>query len=350
MAQLSGEQRKIAKRIIGIGRRRHEPRRLIVSALATGLAESGLRNLKYGDASSQGWRQELQTYYKNPTNLKASINRYYSEAKTDVPGGAGKRNLKKYPVGAISQYIQASAFPSHFTEQVPEARSIYKGLVKRGGIPAGGNSQRGMGKAGGGEKRTVKIPGIDKSQEAGLAALDLIRNRFDPGAFQSYAQALPSLQSKPSRTITVGTGKNKYQVPLDKTKSKGKKGGTAPLPGKHVGKWEKKYGVPAARLGGTHLYGGAVDIGRKVASMFGLTVTSTNSGGHVAGSYHYSNRAVDISGTSAQMKKAFKYIQSHVPHGKLTELFYDPIGHYWDNGHKVHGAIGDHSDHVHLAI
>jgi hypothetical protein len=84
--------------------------------------------------------------------------------------------------------------------------------------------------------------------------------------------------------------------------------------------------------------------------MFGLTVTSTTGGSHVAGSYHYSGRAIDISGSPSQMRKAYKYLQKNLPHAKLTELFYDPIGHYWDNGKKISGAIGDHSDHVHLAI
>lgn len=341
----------IALRIIKIGRRRHEPRRLIVSALATGLVESRLRNLKGGDADSAGWRQERAQYYKNPTNVKASINRYYDEAKTDVPGGASKSNLKKYSVGQISQYIQASAFPGRYSQVAPEARKILKQITKSTGMASGGSpsAPRGRYVPGAPGGATVKtIPGKSFDAERQAAALDLIRHRFDPGAFISYAKQVQGLQDVPTRHIRTsipGQPGTRASVKSPKTTTK------APLPGKErVGKWEKKYHVPATRLGGTHLYGSAVDIGRKVAKMFGLTVTSTNTGSHVSGSYHYSNRAVDISGSPAAMKKAFKYIQSHVHHGKLTELFYDPIGHYWDNGQKVSGAIGGHSDHVHLAI
>lgn len=33
----------------------------------------------------------------------------------------------------------------------------------------------------------------------------------------------------------------------------------------------------------------------------------------------------------------------------LLEVFYDPAGYYFDSGRIVQGAIGNHSDHVHVA-
>lgn len=33
----------------------------------------------------------------------------------------------------------------------------------------------------------------------------------------------------------------------------------------------------------------------------------------------------------------------------LFEVFHDPLGHYWDSGQIHQGAIGGHSDHVHVA-
>jgi hypothetical protein len=96
--------------------------------------------------------------------------------------------------------------------------------------------------------------------------------------------------------------------------------------------------------------GDAIAIGTRVAKMFGLSVTSTTGGNHVSGSYHYQRRAIDIAGGSKNMRRAFNYIRKNVPQQKLTELFYDPAGFYYDNGKRIRGQIGGHSDHVHFAV
>jgi hypothetical protein len=54
--------------------------RYLRAALQTGIVESGLRNLNYGDADSQGWRQERASLYPNPTNVSASVRRFFQEA------------------------------------------------------------------------------------------------------------------------------------------------------------------------------------------------------------------------------------------------------------------------------
>lgn len=82
---------KVVRRIIKIGRRRHVPRKHIIAALETGRVESNFRNLPGGDADSQGWRQERASLYRNPRNLRASINRFYNETKAHDRGqGAGE--------------------------------------------------------------------------------------------------------------------------------------------------------------------------------------------------------------------------------------------------------------------
>jgi hypothetical protein len=58
----------------------HQRSRFLRAALQTGIVESGLRNLSYGDADSQGWRQERSSLYKNPTNVGASVRRFFQEA------------------------------------------------------------------------------------------------------------------------------------------------------------------------------------------------------------------------------------------------------------------------------
>jgi hypothetical protein len=313
---LSREQRRVAQTLVKVGRRKHVPRRLKVAALATGLTESSLRNLKYGDADSQGWRQERKQYYSNPTNVRASAARFYDEAKSDIPGGASKQNLKKYSIAQISQYIQASAYPSRYAENAGEARQI---LAQLSGKKLGGG---GTTAARGGEssKQVSTTKKLTKPTQA--AALSLIQNRFSPGAFIDYATAEKATTTRKVDRLQKG------KTPKGKTSQVKVKG---PQKGERLG-------------------GSALEIGKKVAKRFGLTITSTTGGTHAPGSYHYQGRAIDISGSPAAMKAARKYIGANVPHAKLTELFYDGFGAYFDNGHKIKGQLGDHGDHIHLAL
>lgn len=300
---LTKEQRHVATKLIKIGRRMNVPRRDIITALITGITESNLTNPSYGDADSAGWRQERRMYYKDPMNLKHSAKRFYKELRSAPKGSVGYR----------AQSVQRSAYPDRYQTHVGEARAIYSRLTKQlGNAPQGGSQSASKGK-------TVHIPG-HQGPLPPMAALQLIQNRFDPNAFIDYEAA-----------------RKKAYVPGVTHKVAGKKS--------HDASPTSKKG-----LSGPTLHGSAIEIGTKVAKRFGLTVTSTTGGTHVPGSYHYQGRAIDISGSSHNMKRAFKYLQKHIPHSKLTELFYDPAGHYYDNGKKISGAIGGHSDHIHLAI
>src|ERR1044072_8874805 len=87
----TSEQRQVLNRIKSIGQRVGATPKEIKAAIETGLVESGLRNLPGGDADSAGWRQERARLYKNPTNLDASIHRFFQEtaAVRDKYGSAG---------------------------------------------------------------------------------------------------------------------------------------------------------------------------------------------------------------------------------------------------------------------
>lgn len=101
-----------------------------------------------------------------------------------------------------------------------------------------------------------------------------------------------------------------------------------------------------------------------IASRFGLSVTSgyrsvakqaqlyagRSGPGTVAApgkSYHNSGRAIDVSPSSAALR-FLAYAHAHPE--QFTEVFYDPAGWYIKNGRIVKGAIGGHSDHVHIAV
>jgi hypothetical protein len=90
-SRLAPEQRKVVRKIKTIGQQVGATPKQIKAALETGLVESGLRNLPGGDADSAGWRQERASLYKDPTNLDASIRRFYAETQAvrDKTGTAG---------------------------------------------------------------------------------------------------------------------------------------------------------------------------------------------------------------------------------------------------------------------
>lgn len=73
------------------------------------------------------------------------------------------------------------------------------------------------------------------------------------------------------------------------------------------------------------------------------------SSGHASGSLHYSGLAYDISGDPSAMR-AYFLAALRAFSGSINELFYDPMGYYIDGGNRVQGAIGDHSDHVHIGF
>ena len=79
------------------------------------------------------------------------------------------------------------------------------------------------------------------------------------------------------------------------------------------------------------------------ARQLGLRITSTTGGKHATHSYHYLGRAFDAAGSPRQMRQFY----TEMSHTHPTELFYDPMGGI-KNGRQI-GAIGGHSNHVHLA-
>jgi Putative Flp pilus-assembly TadE/G-like len=88
----------------------------------------------------------------------------------------------------------------------------------------------------------------------------------------------------------------------------------------------------------------------RLAASLGLTITSTTGGVHTAGSLPYQGLAMDVSnssGPTAEMS-AFYRAAERMFAGRILELFYDPEGGI-ENNQQI-GQIGDHSDHVHIAL
>src|SRR4051812_27850555 len=121
---------------------RNQPRRRVLAALVTGRVESNFKNLGGGDADSQGWRQERASLYRNPTNLKASVRRFYQEAaKLD-------RGQK---VGELAADVQrpAAQYRGRYAQHIGEARKLLGSGGGGGGGGGGGASSTPPTKLGG---------------------------------------------------------------------------------------------------------------------------------------------------------------------------------------------------------
>lgn len=122
---LGPSESSVARKVLAQGRGATKKEKL--AAAETGLVESGFRNLPGGDADSEGWRQERRMYYPNPRNVKASADRFFSEAK------ASRSSLGARSAGELAQSVQRSAYPERYDERKPEANAIVKAF-ERGGL------------------------------------------------------------------------------------------------------------------------------------------------------------------------------------------------------------------------
>lgn len=80
-SKLTSEQQRVVAAIRAGARRNRATPKEVKAAIETGLVESNLQNLSGGDADSAGWRQERASLYKDPTNLRASVDRFFQETK-----------------------------------------------------------------------------------------------------------------------------------------------------------------------------------------------------------------------------------------------------------------------------
>ena len=193
------EQRQVIAAINQIARQRGVPRRHLLAALEIGAVESGFRNLRGGDRDSAGWRQERAQFYKDPTNLRASINRVFDEmAKADT----GQH------VGDLAQAVQRSGFPGRYAQHLGEARRL------AGGGSEGPTGQPGQVLPG---RRPRLIPGSPETVDnkaAMLAAvtdprknmslLDRFNEQVRSGNYTTAATAPRVVPGRPAR-FAVGT-------------------------------------------------------------------------------------------------------------------------------------------------
>jgi hypothetical protein len=308
--ELSREQQRIAKRIVRIGNKRGESREEILAALSTGLVESNLRNLKYGDADSQGWRQERASLYRNPTNVKASVNRFYDETSA-VEGKYGSP-------GDLAAAVQrpAEQFRGRYADRMGDAKQILATLGKG----SGGTLNKGGGKSRYGAPSFQTDPGVDNSGVRQGLMQQYLLDRGSPDALLSLGLSLRDAQDTPATTSLV-PGQPRRGQGSSPARGSGKRVDVNELFYDPLGWYLDEGKQQAGGIGGhgDHLHASAnsesdaVRIG-KWAERMGLTVREQSHFDpvdpvHTGGSFHYTDRAVDVSGDPKKLRKLARKIK-----------------------------------------
>ncbi|MFW0797748.1 type VII secretion target [Gordonia sp. CPCC 205515] len=102
----------------------------IKSAIATGIVESNLQNITYGDRDSVGVFQQRDfapwtVNGRNRTNVDDAATSYYEQLK-GTSGSPGDR----------AQAVQRSAFPDRYAERMGEASQLFSSLNTSGPVAA----------------------------------------------------------------------------------------------------------------------------------------------------------------------------------------------------------------------
>lgn len=103
-----------------------EQSRVAVIALITGIVESNLRNLNYGDRDSLGWLQQRPSQGWGTAEQVTNVT-YATDKFIDVLLKVRTWRIDDY--GAVAQAVQRSAFPDRYARHVGEAQRIVAELT-----------------------------------------------------------------------------------------------------------------------------------------------------------------------------------------------------------------------------
>jgi hypothetical protein len=113
------------------------------------------------------------------------------------------------------------------------------------------------------------------------------------------------------------------------------------------------YFAAGGRAGG--LQPAVASLANRLASQFGLTITSTTGGQHAANSYHYQGLAADLGGPGSAMFKASEWIKSSGTYRSLLEGIHNPNlavdnGKLFSGAGPFGGVWAGHANHIHIAL
>lgn len=313
----------VLARVLAVGRQVGASPKEIKAAVETGLVESGLRNLPGGDADSAGWRQERASLYPNPTNVEASARRFFSEARA--------ANIRGGSAGELAARVQrpAAQYRGRYAERSVEADRLLGSAGSRvtgpqnaGGVPLAGQGVRL------GQKTVFDRVGFEQAQRQALLAGIIAKRRGTNNPL--FRSGLLSTAAPDRADFT------KTDVTSRIVDGRARASAATPTPAGPVGGqlkelfWQGPGGINIKN--GQHVPQGFVDghtnhvhvaagprtivaLG-KTAQKLGLRVgenSNFNGGrrvtaGHAVNSFHYTDRAIDVSGDPEQMRHFAQWV------------------------------------------
>lgn len=180
---LTPEQRAVLATIRQVAARKGARPKQVKAAIETGLVESGLRNLPGGDADSAGWRQERASLYKDPTNLRASVGRFFDET--------APLRTKYGSAGDLAAAVQrpAAQYRGRYQQQSGRADQLL-------GVAGGAKGTPQQPRA----STTTTTPGVDNSAARGAAIAQFLGDdKADP---LTFAMQVRGLRDTPGTTTT----------------------------------------------------------------------------------------------------------------------------------------------------
>lgn len=228
---LTPEQRRVLSAILRIGRKVHATPREIKANVETGLVESNLRNLGGGDADSAGYRQERASLYRDPTNLKHAIRRFYQEA--------ADRRGQYARAGDLAAAVQrpAAQYRGRYQQKSGEAQALIRALS--------GNTHQAA--ASGSSTSTRTVGGVDNQKARGALIASFLQggdSRFTTGTNAagsetsdplSFAMALRQLGDVAGHQVTTRTPAQHHPQRNQPAPAGGT--GTGSFDGKKVAGW-----------------------------------------------------------------------------------------------------------------
>ena len=142
--KLDAEQVKIAATAIEVGKEFNIPERGWIVAIASGMQESGLRNLAGGDRDSVGWQQQRPSSgwgtVAQIRDIRLATMAFYGVAThTNNRGLTDIDGWQQMSIAEAAQAVQVSAFPSAYAKHEAAASAIVAqlaGLVDGSGAGA----------------------------------------------------------------------------------------------------------------------------------------------------------------------------------------------------------------------
>jgi hypothetical protein len=325
VADLDREQKSIVRAIIQESLKIKDPvarRKFKRAAVQTGLVESNLRNLNHGDADSQGWRQERASLYPNPTNVKASVQRFREEFLQHYDPGERASDVAGQVQRPAAEYL------GRYQERAGEATSILKGFGGGGSSPQGGYRT---------DPQRVSLPGVDNSALRQSALQQYVLDRGKPDSLLTLGSSLSVAQDQPSSSFNVGSfykGQPRQRQPGGKAK-------TAEGLGDEISRYAGKLGLSAGSRDRDPAHNAAV----------GGSADSD----HIEGGSGYRGReGVDIPTTAAQggwgqYQKVVGKLGIPLDKGGFSQGTVTRGGKRF-RVQVIFGDANDHGDHIHVGF